>query len=115
MGQPAKRNPEPGLVRPVASLLLALAMCGLPGILTAADLPANQPQRQQPFGAPLSLAEALNLALRQSPSILRAQKDLEASQGIVVQTRRHRFADAGGYRQFCGGAEKRHRYLGHRF
>src|SRR6266446_2693286 len=85
--QRAKRNPEPRFTPPAVSLLLALAVCYVPWILKAADLPANQPQRQQPFGAPLSLAEALNLALRQSPSILRAQKELEASQGIVVQTR----------------------------
>ena len=36
---------------------------------------------------PISLAEAVDLALRQNPSIRRAQKDLEASQGVVIQTR----------------------------
>ena len=36
---------------------------------------------------PLSLADAINIALRQNPDILRAQKDLEAAQGVVVQTR----------------------------
>jgi outer membrane protein len=36
---------------------------------------------------PLSLADAVNLALRRNPTILRAQKDLEAAQGIVIQTR----------------------------
>ena len=36
---------------------------------------------------PLSLADAVNLALRQNPNILRAQKDLEAAQGVVIQTR----------------------------
>src|SRR5258706_11380046 len=36
---------------------------------------------------PLSLADAINLALQQNPSILRGQKDLEATQGIVIQTR----------------------------
>jgi outer membrane protein len=36
---------------------------------------------------PLSLADAVNLALQQNPSILRGQKDLEATQGIVIQTR----------------------------
>jgi len=39
------------------------------------------------FSQPLSLAEALNLALRQNPNILRALKDLEAAQGIIIQTR----------------------------
>jgi len=41
----------------------------------------------QPFSTPLSLADAINLALRQNPSLLRAQKELEANQGIVIQTR----------------------------
>jgi outer membrane protein len=36
---------------------------------------------------PLSLVNALNLALQQNPSILEARNDLEASQGIVIQTR----------------------------
>jgi outer membrane protein TolC len=36
---------------------------------------------------PISLADAVNLALTQNPNIRRAQKDLEASQGVVIQTR----------------------------
>jgi outer membrane protein TolC len=36
---------------------------------------------------PLSLADALNTALLQNATILKAQNDLEASHGIVVQTR----------------------------
>ena len=36
---------------------------------------------------PLSLADALNTALNQNATILEARNDLEASQGIVVQTR----------------------------
>ena len=36
---------------------------------------------------PISLADAVNLALSQNPNIRRAQKDLEASQGVVIQTR----------------------------
>jgi len=36
---------------------------------------------------PLSMADAINLALKRNPSILRAQKDMEAAQGIVVETR----------------------------
>jgi outer membrane protein TolC len=35
----------------------------------------------------MSLADAINLALRQNPNIIRAQKDLEVTEGIVVQTR----------------------------
>jgi len=36
---------------------------------------------------PLSLTDALNLALQQNATILKAKSDLEASQGVVVQTR----------------------------
>ncbi|MGD0745674.1 MAG: TolC family protein [Verrucomicrobiota bacterium] len=36
---------------------------------------------------PLSLTESLNLALRQNATILKAKNDLEASHGVVVQTR----------------------------
>ncbi|MGA3265268.1 MAG: TolC family protein [Verrucomicrobiota bacterium] len=36
---------------------------------------------------PLSLADVLNLVLQQNATILKAKNDLEASQGIVVQTR----------------------------
>src|ERR1035437_8163795 len=36
---------------------------------------------------PLSLAESLNVALQQNGTILKARSDLEASHGVVVQTR----------------------------
>jgi outer membrane protein len=36
---------------------------------------------------PLSLADALNIALTQNPTILKAKSDLEAQYGLVVQTR----------------------------
>src|ERR1700678_3388604 len=36
---------------------------------------------------PLSLVNALNLALQQNATILEARNDLEASHGIVIQTR----------------------------
>ena len=36
---------------------------------------------------PLSLADAVNLALAQNPNVQRARKDLEATQGIAIQTR----------------------------
>lgn len=36
---------------------------------------------------PLSLADAINLALKQNSDVLRSQHNLESSQGIVVQTR----------------------------
>jgi outer membrane protein len=36
---------------------------------------------------PISLADALNIALQQSSAILKAKTDLEATQGIIMQTR----------------------------
>src|ERR1039458_2071056 len=36
---------------------------------------------------PLSIADAVNLALGRNPNILRAQKDLEGAQGVIIQTR----------------------------
>jgi outer membrane protein len=67
--------------------LIPLAFWCLAAAAQAAPLSTNQAPTSQPFGGPLSLADALNLALRQSPAILRAQKELEASRGIVIQTR----------------------------
>jgi outer membrane protein TolC len=39
------------------------------------------------YSGPLTLADAINLALQGNANVLRAQKDLESSQGIAVQTR----------------------------
>lgn len=36
---------------------------------------------------PLSLTDSINIALRQSPNILRARKTVEAEQGVAIQTR----------------------------
>ena len=36
---------------------------------------------------PLSLADSLNLALEQNPALRRARKEIEAAQGVVIQTR----------------------------
>ena len=36
---------------------------------------------------PLSLAEATDIALQQNPSLRRARKEIEAAQGILIQTR----------------------------
>jgi outer membrane protein TolC len=40
-----------------------------------------------PFERALSLLEVIDLALYQNPALLRAQKDVEAAQGIAIQTR----------------------------
>jgi outer membrane protein len=86
-GQDGEAKPKPGFKPPAASILVALAVWYAAWAAHATGLATNQVQVAQPFGGPLSLADALNLALHQSPAILRAQKDLEASQGIVIQTR----------------------------
>jgi outer membrane protein TolC len=70
---------------PADTLLILLMLCAPLLSITAAT--SSPPQAGQPFGGPLSLADAINLGLHQSPAILRAQKDLQASQGIAIQTR----------------------------
>src|SRR5260221_1912546 len=70
-----------------ARLLTFITLCASWRSSAAATSSLPPPQQTQPFGGPLSLADAINLALHQSPTILRAQKDLQASQGIAVQTR----------------------------
>jgi outer membrane protein TolC len=76
-------------VKVSSRLYLALVLVTLvfPGFIRAETVTTNQPPSPQPFGGPLSLADAVNLSLRQSPAILRAQKELEASEGIAIQTK----------------------------
>ncbi|MGO8675921.1 MAG: TolC family protein [Limisphaerales bacterium] len=64
-------------------LLLTLFLAGFAGRAQAA--PSSVPH--QFITQPLSLADALDLALQQNPTVLRAKKDLEAAQGIIIQTR----------------------------
>jgi outer membrane protein TolC len=67
-------------------IILALALAGFAasGKITAQDADTNSPAW---LTQPLSLMSALNIALQQNPTILKAQNDLEASHGVVVQTR----------------------------
>lgn len=53
-------------------------------IFAAAAADTNAPSW---LSRPLTLADALNTALSQNATILKAQNDLEASHGVVVQTR----------------------------
>lgn len=71
----------------VGILFAVMTLAASLSCLAAASSSPPSPQTAQPFGGPLSLAEAINLALRQSPAVLRAQKEMEATQGIAVQTR----------------------------
>jgi outer membrane protein TolC len=67
--------------------LLALALaCLLASVPPLRASPAS-PATNAFIPQPLSLADAVNLALARNPNILRAQKDLEVAQGVVIQTR----------------------------
>ncbi len=81
-GEPTER---PGTPPPSQVAILFLASL----LLFAASAPAAQPSAvtNNFISGPLSLADAVNVALQQNPNILRAQKDLEAAQGVVIQTR----------------------------
>jgi outer membrane protein TolC len=60
-----------------------------PALNTATNLPAENAGTNSLtwLTRPLSLMDALNIGLQQNASILKAQNDLQASYGIVVQTR----------------------------
>jgi outer membrane protein TolC len=71
-----------------ASLLISASVVG--------GAPVQEPPKNSTYSqtasnnflsAPLTLADAINLALQGNANVLRAQKDLEASQGVAVQTR----------------------------
>jgi outer membrane protein len=49
----------------------------------------NSPVKSSPAwpSQPLSLAEALDIALQQNSAVLKARSDVEASRGVVIQTR----------------------------
>ncbi|HXP63283.1 MAG TPA: TolC family protein [Dongiaceae bacterium] len=94
--EPGTQGPSPGAAeRPesreasgapggaTALLLLLLWLAGSAGAARGA-LPSPS---HQFITQPLSLADALDLALQQNPNILRAKKDLEAAQGVVIETR----------------------------
>ena len=67
--------------------LLCLAVACLMGPVASMQAETSSSGTNNYIPQPLSLADAVNLALRQNPNILRAQKDLEAAQGVVIQTR----------------------------
>jgi outer membrane protein len=63
------------------TLLLLLA------VITFKGSAAGDTNAPDWLSRPLSLADCLNIALAQNADILKAQSDLQASQGVVVQTR----------------------------
>ena len=74
-----KRNP----VGTIATLLFALAI----GWDTPAQMTNTGTNLPAWITRPLSLTDCLNLSLQQNATILKAKNDLEASHGVVVQTR----------------------------
>ena len=80
----SSKSPVPAL-QGAAALLLILGWLGLSPI-PARAAGASSATNTLPT-TPLSLADAVNIALQQNPTILKAQKDLEAAQGVVIQTR----------------------------
>jgi outer membrane protein len=65
-----------------ASLVLCAALWALAGQGRAAETNTGDI-----FQQPLSLPDAINIALRRSPVILRAQRDVQATEGVAIQTR----------------------------
>lgn len=73
--------------RSTLPLLAALAVAFIPlAGMSAARAATNAPPPVWPQ-RPLSLADCLNLAETQNGTIAAARKDLEASEGVVIQTR----------------------------
>ncbi len=76
-----QKPPPSGL----ALFLTTLAsLCWCASSILAADSPLST---NTFITTPLSLADAVNIGIQQNPNILRAKKDLEATQGVVIQTR----------------------------
>lgn len=71
----------------IASLFLVVSLAGI--FSAAAEGTNVTGTNSSPlwFTRPLSLAEAINIALQQNGTILRGKSDLEAQYGVVVQTR----------------------------
>lgn len=98
------------LLLPVVLLLPALSQAAsLPPATTAP--PAKATNNVAWPTTPLSLRDAVEVALRQNSAVLKSQSDLEAAYGVVVQTRAiqlprvgftgsHRLTDQGAIEQF---------------
>jgi outer membrane protein TolC len=71
---------------PAALLTLALLWLALFPSLAPAAVPASS-TTNSPLFQPLSLADAVNVALQRNPNIQRAAKDIEAAHGVSLQVR----------------------------
>ena len=84
---------------PPASLLAALLLAGAASAQTNA--PASTPSESVPWPShPLTLNEALDTTIRQSPAILKGKQDIEEAYGVALELRsaiRPRFSASGAY------------------
>lgn len=71
------------------SLLLLFSGTILVGPMLRAQAAASPAPNDAPgwLTQPLSLEEALDVALLQNPAILKSQKDIEATHGVIIQTK----------------------------
>lgn len=91
-------KPRSGGRKPGATA--GLALVGWLCLASAGQAASYSSLTNRFISTPLSLADAVNIALQQNPSIQRAQKDIEATEGIVLQTRAvaiPRVTATGGY------------------
>lgn len=70
-----------------ATVALGFFLACLWGVVLNAGAETAAATLPNAFASPLSLADAVNVALSQNPNVQRAQKDLEATAGVVLQTR----------------------------
>lgn len=63
-----------------ATIAAALFLTGASVVAATTNLPS-------PLGRPLAMADCLDLALQQNSAILKSKADLEATHGVIVQTR----------------------------
>jgi outer membrane protein TolC len=94
-------TPNPGRTGKAALILLAL--CSLSFFTATAQAGPSFLATNSFPTQPLSLADAVNIALLQSPTILRAKRDVESAQGVSIQTRAiaiPKINATGGYNAF---------------
>ncbi|HVV00483.1 MAG TPA: TolC family protein, partial [Verrucomicrobiae bacterium] len=85
--QPAEPESQEQHRKPKTGARVVIAFLGL-SLLGGSAAAAQSTNENIPFiTRPISLADAVNIALQQNPSVRRAQKDLEATQGITMQMR----------------------------
>src|SRR5689334_16384242 len=72
----------------VKNTTAALLLLVTPLAHTASTNSVSQPAAvARDFSQPISLADALDITLQSNAAILKAKSDLEANQGIIMQTR----------------------------